>query len=144
MSVVSRLRLTWEGLPKKTTEKYAQLNVLEDPTNGFKNLREVTKNSGKIIPYLGIYLQDLNMMEESPTHVQRGEDVELINFPKFYLIASGIKGLLNYQKSLASEGPVRQDPLYTFLYELPGMTDKELYALSLEREPKGAQIKDVQ
>jgi len=83
------------------------------------------------------------MMEEMPIHVQRGEDVEHINFPKFHLISSGIKNLLTFQKSLPLD-QIRQDPLYTYLYELPGMTDKELYALSLEREPKGVLLKDLQ
>ena len=53
MSVVSRLRHTWEGLPKKTSEKYEALCHWENPTNGFRNLREAIKGGGKsLLPYL--------------------------------------------------------------------------------------------
>ena len=77
-----------------------------------------------------------------PDFVSRAEDVQLINFPKHHSISSCIKSLLAYQKTIELNVG-RQDPLYTFLYDLPCMNDKELYALSLEREPKGVLLKDL-
>jgi len=90
---------------------------------------------------------------------QAGTDKKLINFPKHHLIARSIADLLRYQSNnfglVQKGGPflflfpppssfllpnlplflisVPSEPLYTFLRELPGLQEKELYELSLVR-----------
>ena len=62
---------------------------------------------------------------------------ELINFGKFKILAEvSIFPLLKHQSDLSTVNIVKTEPLYTFLYNLPTLTDKELYRLSLEIEPR--------
>jgi len=37
-----------------------------------------------------------------------------------------------------------REPLYTFLYQLPGLDEKELYALSLEREARDVTLRELE
>lgn len=48
---------------------------------------------------------------------------------------------LSLPSSCHPSAPV--EPLSTFLTHLPFLTDEELYEISLEREPRGAELKDV-
>jgi len=146
ISPVQRLKHSWGLLPKKIQDMYNELCELQNPTNSFKVLRDTIKKTGKnVLPYLGTTLSDISWMHENPDFVSRDNN-ELINFPKHYLITTAIKNLLQYQRTVADrEVPLtRQDPVYTLMYELVGITEKELFALSLEREPKGITLKELE
>jgi len=146
LNPVQRLKHSWALLPKKIQDTYNELCELQMPTNSFKVLRDTIKAAGKnVLPYLGTTLQDIFNMHENPDFVSR-ETSELINFPKHYLITTAIKNLLQYQRTVADrEVPLtRNDPVYTLMYELVGLTEKELLALSLEKEPKGSTLKEVE
>eukprot|EP01125_Pyxidicula_operculata_P009150 TRINITY_DN3030_c1_g2_i1.p1 TRINITY_DN3030_c1_g2~~TRINITY_DN3030_c1_g2_i1.p1 ORF type:complete len:1162 (-),score=282.43 TRINITY_DN3030_c1_g2_i1:115-3111(-) len=140
---ISRLKGTWELLPEKVLKTYSTLEQIQNPTNGFKILRESIKNCGKAaLPYLATYLADLTAMAENQDIVQRGE-LTLINFYKHWLVSGVIKNLLQYQKVPILTDASQKDPTYTFLYELCGLEENDLFMLSLEREPKGVTLREL-
>jgi len=142
LSPVSRLKHTWSKVPTKHLETFKQLENHQDPASSFKFLRDQIKSAGAVaIPYIGTYLSDLTFMDEgNPDFITVGNN-KLINFPKHYLIMRTIKQLTQYQT--AKFDLTSREPLYTFLYTMPSLHEKELYELSLDREPRESLIKDI-
>ncbi len=58
----------------------------------------------------------------------------LINFGKRELVYRVIEEVHQYQ--LTAYNFERQEPIYTFLRELPSLDEKDLFDLSLVREPR--------
>uniref|UniRef100_A0A6B2L5P8 Ras-GEF domain-containing protein n=1 Tax=Arcella intermedia TaxID=1963864 RepID=A0A6B2L5P8_9EUKA len=132
---ISRLKLTWSRVPSKDLEIYKNLQQFFSPGNAFKLLREKLKAAGtNALPYLGCILGDLTFMDEGNPNFIMEENTKLINFPKHQLINRSITELQQYQKPKFAFHP--QEPLYTLLQQLPALTDRELFSLCLEREPK--------
>jgi len=86
------------------------------------------------VPYLGTYLSDLVGIDENTEFVTI-QNTNLINLHKYNLIATSIFDLLQYQESETTDLK-KQEPLYTLLYDLPSLNEKELYQLSLDVEPR--------
>ena len=132
----------------------------QDPASSFKFLREQIKGAGSsAIPYVyvfgpfirscdliyfrsGTYLSDLTFMDEGNPDFINVDNNKLINFPKHHLIMRTIKQLLANQSSKSFD-LAPKEPLFTFLYAVPSLNEKELYELSLEREPRDSQMKDL-
>uniref|UniRef100_A0A6B2KYJ5 Ras-GEF domain-containing protein n=1 Tax=Arcella intermedia TaxID=1963864 RepID=A0A6B2KYJ5_9EUKA len=136
LTCVSRLKRTFDALPKKTNEKLKRMAHFQDPAGGFRFLRNYTKDNGALLPYLGTYLSDLVNMEENADTVEVA-GVSLINFYKYQMISKSINTLLQHSStSLTFE---KQSTLHTFLSSLPTLSESELYKMSLEREPRESQ-----
>jgi hypothetical protein len=135
MSCVSRLKHTFNQVSKRSLEQYKALQELLDPKSSFKSLRDAIKNGGTtILPYIGTTLCDLTFMEDgNPDFADEAET--LINMEKRRLVANSIGQIKQYQNSAFNKLAVR-DPPYSFLVELPSLSEQTLYALSLEREPR--------
>lgn len=71
-----------------------------------------------------------------------GTNTEMINLTKFQMINRSIEDLLKYKNAKCDL--VRKDPIYTFLRKLPYLEEKEMYALSQLREPRGSNFKDIE
>jgi len=143
LSSISRLKHTWSKLTDKTDLMYKNLTNYQNPTNSFKCYREsITAAIPPCLPYLCMYLSDLTFMDEgNPDFINVG-DLKLINFPKHYLVHSTIKKVQQYQSG--KYDIEAREPLYSFLYQLPGLEEKELYAFSLEREPRDVTLRDLE
>jgi len=142
LSPVSRLRHTWSKVPSKHLETFKQLENHQDPASSFKFLRDQMKTAGTVaIPYVGTYLSDLTFMDEGNPDFINMDNNKLINFPKHHLIFRTIKQLQQYQSSKFDLST--KEPLYTFLFTMPSLHEKELYELSLEREPRESLLKDI-
>jgi hypothetical protein len=146
LAAISRLRVTLSSLKKNIQEHLDSLLHLQNPEQNFKHLREAMKKGGfNAVPYLGLYLQDLSRIDEGnpPEVIIAGR--ELINFPKYSLNETAIFNLLIHQKAIThfTENIKPLEPLKTFLQEMPLITEKELHMLSLEREPRGCNPKDI-
>lgn len=107
--------------------------------------------------FSGIHLSDLVYIDENTDFV--GET--LINFKKHHLVTTSIGHLLHHQHSSGNSGIPEEfmsvqmgntdeiphlekiEPLFTFLSVLPYLNDKEMYKMSLEREPRGATIREI-
>jgi len=127
---------------------------LMNPASSFKKLRAaIDEGGGNVLPYMGMYLTDLVYIEDgNPDFVadkDKGKEnyVEkepVINFLKHYMIYRQINSFLKFQTDANFNEIEKEDPIYSFLYELPTLSDEELYALSLDREPKEQQQPNAQ
>lgn len=83
------------------------------------------------VPYLGVYLQDLTFIEDgNPEQIDN-----LVNFERLGLVYGVLKEVLLFQQQ--SYGLAVLEPINTLLVSLPSSTEKNLYELSLVREPRG-------
>ena len=136
MSSVSRLKQTFAGLKRATTDMIKQYQLLLDPAASFKTLRSSIKASGgNILPYIGVSLSDITFMDDGNPDMVTTEDGESYpNMEKYQLLTTAISNVKQYQTAAYRIAPV--PTLYGYLVELPCLTESMLYNLSLEREPR--------
>uniref|UniRef100_A0A3Q1BI30 Ras-GEF domain-containing protein n=1 Tax=Amphiprion ocellaris TaxID=80972 RepID=A0A3Q1BI30_AMPOC len=76
---VSRLRLTWEGLPGKFRKQFQQFESIADPSRNHKSYRDlITSLRPPLIPFTPLLLKDLTFLHESCKTFHG----ELVNFEK--------------------------------------------------------------
>uniref|UniRef100_A0A3Q1K2V3 Ras-GEF domain-containing protein n=1 Tax=Anabas testudineus TaxID=64144 RepID=A0A3Q1K2V3_ANATE len=76
---VSRLRLTWEGLPGKFRKQFQQFESIADPSRNHKSYRDLmTSLRPPLIPFTPLLLKDLTFLHESCKTFHG----ELVNFEK--------------------------------------------------------------
>jgi len=147
MSPISRLKHSWSKVPQGQIQVFKVLEGVQNPTSSFKTLREHMGTIGdpkhsKCIPYVGTHLGDITFTDEgNPNFI--GDD-KLINITKFHLITKSINSFLKYQVNLGYEHFEIEEPAYTYLYTLPHLDEKELFDLSIVREPRNSLIKDIE
>jgi len=140
---VSRLAHTWKGLGQPD-RVYKELFPLANPSSNFKSIREVMQHEQNImVPYVGVSLADITFTYEgNPNHIKAlAEEQELINLPKFHMISRWVKQFQQHQNN--KNDFKKSELLYTLLLNLHSVTDKEMYSLSLFREPRGSLLKDI-
>eukprot|EP01125_Pyxidicula_operculata_P002253 TRINITY_DN1215_c0_g1_i1.p1 TRINITY_DN1215_c0_g1~~TRINITY_DN1215_c0_g1_i1.p1 ORF type:complete len:1173 (-),score=256.14 TRINITY_DN1215_c0_g1_i1:206-3724(-) len=144
MASISRLKFTFNALSKKSTEELKRMNQFQEPSGGFKYLRTMMKMNGATIPYLGLYLKDLMLMDENSNYITVS-NIELINWSKYQLVATSIFDFLSYQKNGRTMFTLtKEDPIFSLLYDLPVLSEKELWQMSMEREPRNATSKEIE
>ena len=129
---VYRLKSTWELLPPKQTETYADLKSLMSPDLSFKKYREHLKNvNPPTIPYLGISLTDLTFIYEGSRDYSNDK---LVNFTKSRMVSEILKTISQYQDAsynLAVVPVIRDYMLSPTIWD-----DNTLYSYSLWNEPR--------
>jgi son of sevenless-like protein len=84
-----------------------------------------------------VYLTDLTFIDEGNANIV----TEKINFSKRILYANVIREIQCFQESVYNIEA--QESLSVFLKEMPYLDPDTLYKLSLAREPRRAEIKDL-
>jgi hypothetical protein len=80
----------------------------------------------------GVYLKDLTFIEDGNPDTLAG----LINFSKRMLLYKAIADMQQYQ---LKPYPFLADPeIANLIHGMPKFDENELYSISLEREPRGA------
>jgi hypothetical protein len=131
MSPVNRLARTFADVDPGLIKTLKAHEKLMSPTSSYKNYRQtITQSSNPTIPYIGVYLSDLTFIDEGNGDMVNG----MINFEKREMIHRVISDLQHYQHNRYKFPAV--EPLCTFLSELPASSEKKLYDLSLQREPR--------
>ncbi|XP_038072295.1 ras-specific guanine nucleotide-releasing factor 2-like [Patiria miniata] len=132
-SSVYRLKKVWDKVPKQTKSTLEKLQVLVSSDGRFKNMREALHRiDPPAVPYLGFYLTDLAFIEDGTPNVT---DDGLINFSKMRMIAHVIREIRHFQKTCYTIELDKRVANYLLDTNLV-MDDDELYALSLEIEPR--------
>lgn len=124
-------------MSEKTKKELLDLQELFSPTGAWKNYRETTaKVSGACLPYLGVYLHDLTFAEENQNFIPDPFDSSrnYINFGKCEVLYNIISQFDLFQQ-IPYDFPI-VEPIHTFLLELPCLSEKDLYNLSLNLEPR--------
>jgi hypothetical protein len=131
MSSITRLRKTFLEVPSNHMQAFTTLEKMMSFSMNYKNYRQALhKSTPPSLPYIGHYLSDLTFIEDG--NPDRSGD--LINWQKRELVHKVIAEIQLYQ-NLNYKFPV-VEPINTFLTELPSLTDKELYDLSVSLEPR--------
>jgi son of sevenless-like protein len=104
----------------------------------FKAMRTAVRTcEPPCVPFIGIYLTDLTFIqEEAPDFIMK-DDVRLINFAKCRKFAGVIRDIQTYQN--IGYNLEQYDELRNLLMNLPDYDDKEMYSMSLLREPRAKQ-----
>lgn len=137
---VSRLRHTWEAVPRRWRAQHEELLELCSAVGSYSKLRHaLLEGDPPKIPYLAQYLSDLTFIEDgNPDNVKRqragGEEVELIFMSKralLYKVLSAIKTWQQVPYNLSSVDSVQH-----VINNMVAIDEKSLYSESLLREPR--------
>ncbi|XP_061172412.1 ras-specific guanine nucleotide-releasing factor 2-like isoform X4 [Saccostrea echinata] len=139
-SSVYRLKKTWEKIPKSTKQTIEKLQDLVSSNGRFKNMRDALHRCDPpCIPYLGMYLTDLSIIEEGiPGNTEEG----LVNFSKMRTIAHVIREIRLFQQTPYK---IEHIPRVTnYLLDTNRLLDDDqTYRASLEIEPKQSRLSNV-
>jgi len=114
---VFRLKKTWNSLSKKFKAMWASLETIFD----VRVMRRCTQHATHpIIPFLGMYLSDLTLIEENADMTEDGQ----INFAKRALLARTMAELGLYQQTWYSLQPLPE--VQEWLIQLSPIEDDEL------------------
>jgi len=141
---VGRLKWSFESLPSNIKKIQAEVSNLLDNSNSYFSYREALKKCASsttpCIPFLGIHLQHLLVIEDSnPEKLSH-----LINFYKCQLISNIIADLKQFQEYPYNLQKVTK--LYDLIQNLPifSTDEKSLHNLSFALEPRGALKNEIQ
>jgi len=94
----TRLKKTWELVSSPDKSLLKHMEDIAQPMRNFHDLRvemESTDLSAGCVPFLGLYVHDLNWNAQKPAEIKIDEGAEpLVNFERFRTAAVIIKGLL--------------------------------------------------
>lgn len=136
---VFRLKHTWNRLPDSIWDDYEWLENIFESDNNYAAYRAALTNAvPPCVPYLGRYLSEILFLNELHPDYLDGTasgPSPIINFAKMTYVADILLHLQRYQKSpfCLTGAPAIQK---FFLLKRGVMGDKDLYKLSLEREPR--------
>jgi hypothetical protein len=139
LSSISRLKKTWEKLPKKFHFHWNSINNLTSNLSNYRNYRKaITDSKGPIIPYLGMFLTDLTFAEDGNKTFLLCEKThkKTINFQKLRLISDIFQQINNLQNAGDYEDLISDSKIKDWvLNEWKIMSEKELYTRSQALEP---------
>lgn len=132
-STINRLKKTWECLNQKTKLTFEGMRKATDLSRNYAAYRQTLKQCTlPCLPFLGLYLTDLTFTEDGNPDT-RGND--LINFDKYSKSSRIILDLQRFQIPY-SLIPVPEIIEYVKASLGAADTDQDLYARSLELEPR--------
>ncbi|KAJ5075793.1 ras guanine nucleotide exchange factor i-related [Anaeramoeba ignava] len=137
-SAIYRLKHTWEDLPKRFQDSFAELSKKMASDSSYKNLREALMQvNPPCIPYLGVYLTDITFIEDgNPDKIDN-----LINFYKRVLVSKVIINLQQYQQMGYNFQPVHQ--IQILFQKFQKWDDAEIYKKSLLIEPRNTDRSEI-
>lgn len=137
-SCITRLKLTWKGLPQKSRQTLQRLMVLMEPSSNYKNYRAVLKEVPfPFIPFQGVIFVDLTFIEENPNVVSSG----LINFAKMRMISDQLFPLARLKTTPYSFTAIPE--IQSLLKSIRFVSDEDLYKQSKLNEPASANSKET-
>ncbi|XP_061080344.1 rap guanine nucleotide exchange factor-like 1 [Conger conger] len=87
---VSRLRLTWEGLPGRFKKQFQQFESTADPSRNHKAYRDLVGSlRPPLIPFTPLLLKDLTFLHESCKTFHG----EMVNFEKMHKVAEMVRSI---------------------------------------------------
>lgn len=160
-SAVLRLKWTFAKVAKRYKQMYEELEAIMGMEGSFKVYRQtLVEASPPCVPYIGVYLTDLVFIEDgNPDKVGN-----MVNWTKRRYMYNIITTFQRYQLSQYDEKlPSPSSPTHaataaarvsenkeanintflTFLNRMPILSDKQLYEMSMAREPRNADRRDL-
>jgi len=138
-AAILRLKYTIGNAPKNILKNLQMLEQKLSAIGSYRDYRVTLKSvDPPTIPYIGVYLGDLIFIEEGNPDELEG----LINFNKCRLTYKVIAEIQQYQH-LGYDSLSIDASLISYLKQLTFTGEKELFELSLLREPRGAAKEDI-
>jgi len=130
-TAISRLKLTWERVPRKYMRRFKELmGLVSDGKNHSTYRQELLKARPPIVPYLALFSRDLFGVEESNSTITPDG---LINFAKMRMICKLINEFASFQVSF----PFEIEPtLRSLLKGFQPPSEDEQYERSHRLEPR--------
>jgi hypothetical protein len=142
MTSISRLKQTWANLVRKypkANDEFGELSGLASPKQQYASYRRTLRSwSSPLLPFMGVFLTDLTMLDVSSSDFVVEGDHSMINFSKRLKVYRLLKEMEGYQDQ--DFDYLLIEPIYSFFLNLDRdfiscMDEDALYAASLEREP---------
>eukprot|EP01117_Protostelium_nocturnum_P020361 TRINITY_DN9115_c0_g1_i1.p1 TRINITY_DN9115_c0_g1~~TRINITY_DN9115_c0_g1_i1.p1 ORF type:complete len:888 (+),score=257.33 TRINITY_DN9115_c0_g1_i1:122-2785(+) len=132
MNPIFRLKNTFSRVPDKHKQAFQEIQDVMNPQSSYRNHRaRVATSKRPLLPYLGILLTDLTMIEAGTRDYTADG---LINFRKRESLSQAIYETTSFIDIKYQFQKV--EPIYTLLRELPHLDSDDLYEFSLDREPR--------
>ncbi|KAI0070257.1 ras GEF [Panus rudis PR-1116 ss-1] len=141
-STISRLHMTWSGLPQKNKHQLEAIRKLADHARNYHEYRSRLRNTAPpAVPFLGLYLTDITFCREgNPSHraSPKNPDKKLLNFNKYHKLARIVQDMQRFQVPYnLKEIPEVQEYLkYVFEQSKQKGDLHDLYRRSLLVEPR--------
>lgn len=133
---VARLSRTWANVSRKERQGWEKLCAIMSPQRSFASYRAAIRSAQPpLVPYLGIFMQDMVFIEDGNPDSLKGHPAEYINFHKRRLMAEIIQEIQQHQQ--ASYNFVQVDEVVEFVDQHAVEPESVLYQKSLELEPRG-------
>uniref|UniRef100_A0A8C2W9Y9 Rap guanine nucleotide exchange factor like 1 n=1 Tax=Cyclopterus lumpus TaxID=8103 RepID=A0A8C2W9Y9_CYCLU len=131
---LSRLRLTWEGLPGKFRKQFQQFESVADPSRNHKSYRDlITSLRPPLIPFTPLLLKDLTFLHESCKTFHG----ELVNFEKMHKVADMVRIIRRYRSTLDTETTPPHLQTKAYVRQLQVIDNQNLlFDMSCRLEPK--------
>ncbi|XP_057673769.1 rap guanine nucleotide exchange factor-like 1 isoform X2 [Corythoichthys intestinalis] len=134
---LSRLRLTWEGLPGKFRKQFQQFENITDPSRNHKSYRDlISALTPPLIPFTPLLLKDLTFLHESCKTFHG----QLVNFEKMHKVAEMVRCIRRYRSGqLVTDTETSPSHLQTKAYvrQLHVIDNQNLlFDLSCKLEPR--------
>lgn len=141
-SAVSRLKLTTALLPKSTLKVIAMMELVLSPNHNHEAYRQRLNTAPHGLPYLGIVLKDLTGLYGLDGW---SDDKSTLNFTKYRGVARvllAVTSAVGRATHFVADNVDDDDDLIRSVLELASTcpADDKLYAISLEREPRGQTV----
>ena len=151
-SSISRLKESWDKVPKKHLEKLQEFSDICQLTGNFKNYSIALHTSTPpMIPFLGQIAKTLESTEEgNPTwttpmlkgdQTARQKDKEqitetLINYDKFRLLYKTVSDIMTKQKQMQMYSIIEDLEWIEYFQNIPHLSEEELFRQSYVCEPR--------
>eukprot|EP01087_Luapelamoeba_hula_P009404 TRINITY_DN2421_c0_g1_i5.p1 TRINITY_DN2421_c0_g1~~TRINITY_DN2421_c0_g1_i5.p1 ORF type:complete len:382 (-),score=52.20 TRINITY_DN2421_c0_g1_i5:83-1228(-) len=137
-SAVYRLKWTSEEVGRQLQTSLKTLEKVMSSAGAFKAYRSNLKNANPpVIPYIGIFLTDLTFVDDGNPDYSNN----LINFTKRSLVHNIIAQIQQYQLLPYNYHPIHQ--IQQYIKKYPILEENEMFAKSLELEPRKAERHEI-
>ncbi|KAM9967154.1 hypothetical protein ACTFIR_007393 [Dictyostelium discoideum] len=128
-SAVSRLKETWKSLPTRYVNSFNSLQNFLKTDENWKSYRQTLKTKETpCLPYLGLFLQDINFIEDGNSNFSSEND--WVNFKKMNLLTSVFTEIQYFQRHPYFSFSTHQNIQTYFEKDIVILPEKELYAFS--------------
>jgi len=132
LGCITRLKKTWEALPKNATATFEQLTKVTSSSQNYAHYREaLAAKESPFAPNLAVHLRDLTFIEDGNEDILDG----LINFSKMHMIGAVFEEIHRLQSTPYHFKEIKAMNKYLTQGIFVLRTDKELYKRSNSCEP---------
>merc|ERR1711916_281914 len=139
-AAIQRLKRTWKSVSKKTKKALSALNARMDMSLNFRAYRtellKAVRAGHGVVPYFGVILSDLVMVEEGNPRDAPDAPPGVYNYTRLRLIGKVLARVHSYLAVQSKYAIVKSNAILTFILNLEEtkLDDNALYEMSMKVE----------